>query len=306
MPPTPLHADDVAADEVTIDDALARQLLGSQSPALADLPLARVPSGGTENAVFRVGDRLALRMPRQPDAVAGLVKEMRWVPVLARHLSLEVPEFLTVGEATADYPFPWAVVRWLEGRDGLAVPIHELRGAAATLTELVTQLQGIDTTHAPAPGSEGFTRGLPLAGRDQGVRESLLRCAGLLDTDRVGRVWEDALAAPAWEGRPVWLHADLIPGNVLVRGGRLTGVIDFGAMATGDPAYDVTAAWHLLDPADRARFLDHVGADEATRRRARGVVVAHAVAALPHYLHTNQAMVATSRRGIEQVLLDRW
>jgi aminoglycoside phosphotransferase (APT) family kinase protein len=159
-------------------------------------------------------------------------------------------------------------------------------------------------TGAPPPGSEGFVRGLPLAGRDLAFRGAVAQCQGLIDVRTVSEVWDDALAAPDWDGPPVWLHADLIPGNVLVREGRLAGVLDFGAMATGDPAYDVTAAWHLLDGASRAAFCEVVEPDEATCRRARGLVVSGAVIALPYYLHSNPSMVATARRGIEQVLAD--
>jgi aminoglycoside phosphotransferase (APT) family kinase protein len=118
-------------------------------------------------------------------------------------------------------------------------------------------------------------------------------------------MWDDALAAPEWTGPPVWLHADLIPGNLLVRGGRLAGILDFGTVATGDPAYDVTAAWHVLHRASRPAFLEIVGADEATIRRARGLVVSGAVVAVPYYLHTNPTMVAIARRGVEEVLADR-
>jgi aminoglycoside phosphotransferase (APT) family kinase protein len=121
---------------------------------------------------------------------------------------------------------------------------------------------------------------------------------------RAGRVWDDALSAPTWDGPPVWLHADLLPGNLLVRHGRLAGVLDFGAMATGDPAYDLTPAWHVLDADSRTVFLDLVGSDDPSVRRARGLVVYSGVIALPYYLHTNPSMVATARRGIEQVLAD--
>ncbi|HET7303246.1 MAG TPA: aminoglycoside phosphotransferase family protein [Segeticoccus sp.] len=301
MPRTRLHA-----DEVAIDDALARRLLAAQLPDVADLPLTRLASGGTENAVFRLGDQLALRMPLQPSAVDGLLKEVRWMPVVARHLSVETPTVVALGDSSADYPFPWAVVRWLEGSDGLRTPLHRLPGAASDVTRLVGELQAVDTSGAPAPGSKGFGRGLPLVGRDADVRAGLDRCAArnLTDVDRLTTVWEEALAAPPWQDAPVWLHADLIPGNVLVRDGRLAGLLDFGAMATGDPAYDITAAWHLLDAADRETFLTALDVDEATRRRARGLVVGHAVVALPYYLDTHPAMVGTARRGIEQVLSD--
>jgi aminoglycoside phosphotransferase (APT) family kinase protein len=300
MSPPRLHD-----DEVTIDKTLARRLLVDQMPAYGALPLRRTASGGTENAVFRMGDDLAIRMPIRPDAVSGLLKEVRWLPVVAPHLSLAVPEVVATGEPGQGYPFPWAVVRWLEGEDALTARIDSMLEAARTLGFFVSELQGIDMTDAPPPGSEGFVRGLPLAGRDETFRASLAQCEGLLDVDAVEQIWDDALAAPGWDGPPVWLHADLIPGNLLVREGRLAGVLDFGAMATGDPAYDITPAWHPLEGDSRRAFLEIVAADEATIRRARGLVVSGSVIALPYYLHTNPSMVATARRGIRAVLEDQ-
>ncbi|MPZ94135.1 MAG: phosphotransferase [Propionibacteriales bacterium] len=297
--PTRLHD-----DEVDIDASLARRLLTEQMPEYSTLPLRRVASGGTENAVFRLGDDLALRMPLRPDAVESLLKEVRWLSVVAAHLSLEVPEVVSTGEPGAGYPFPWAVVRWLAGEDALTSRFDSIRDAARTLGQFVAELQGIDMTDAPWPGAEGFHRGLPLVERDSGFRTALAQCDGLVDVERVEAVWDDALAAADWEGPPVWLHADLIPGNVLLRDGRLVGVLDFGTMATGDPAYDVTPAWHLLDRDSRSAFREIVGADEATWRRARGLVVSGGVIALPYYLHSNPSMVETARRGIGEVLAD--
>ncbi len=291
-------------NEVDIDVTLARRLLAEQLPAYLALPLRRVASGGTDNAVFRLGDNLALRMPLQPGAVGGLLKEVRWLPVVAPHLSLDVPEVVTTGGPGAGYPFPWTVVRWLAGDDALTGHLDSMHETAQALGHFVAELQGIDITDAPWPGSEGFVRGLPLVGRDAAFRANLAQCEGLLDVERVAQVWDDALAAPDWRGPPVWLHADLLPGNLLVRGGRLAGVLDFGAMATGDPAYDVTPAWHVLDRASRPVFREIVGADDATWRRARGLVVSGGVIALPYYLHSNPSMVATARRGIEAVLAD--
>jgi aminoglycoside phosphotransferase (APT) family kinase protein len=296
MPPPRMHE-----HELDLDEPLVRRLLAEQLPAYDDLPLRRVASGGTENAVFRLGDDLSVRLPLHQDAVDGLLKEIRWLPVVAGHLSLDVPEVVSVGEPAAHYPFPWSVVRWLPGQDALTARIDSPQEAALTLGRFVVELQGIDMADAPPPGSEGFFRGLPLAGSDASFRDALTRCEGLLDAERAREVWDDALAAPAWDGLPTWLHADLIPGNILVRDGRVAGVLDFGAMATGDPAYDVTPAWHLLDSDSRTVFREVVGPDDATWRRARGLVVYFATQALPYYQHSNPAMVATAQRGLGQV-----
>jgi len=150
------------ADEVEIDASLARGLLREQMPEFSALPLLRVVSGGTENAVFRLGDELAVRMPMTPGAVGGLLKEVRWLPVLAGHLSLDVPEVLAVGAPAERYPFPWTVVRWLTGEEALTGRIESMGEVAAGLGRFVAELQGIDMTGAPPPGSEGFVRGLPL------------------------------------------------------------------------------------------------------------------------------------------------
>jgi aminoglycoside phosphotransferase (APT) family kinase protein len=239
----------------------------------------------------------------RPGAVGGLLKEIRWLPVVAPHLSLDIPEVVAAGQPGDGYPFPWAVVRWLPGEDALSGRIHSLRDAALALGQFVRELQSIGAD-VPPPGSAGFGRGGPLVKRDPTFRAALAQCEELLDVERMRAIWEDALAAPAWDGPPVWLHADLLPGNLLLRNGRVAGVLDFGAMATGDPAYDVTAAWHVLDRENRALFRDRIQADEATWRRARGLVVSGGVIAFPYYLHSNPSMIATARRGITEVLAD--
>ncbi len=183
---------------------MVRRLVDDQFPEFAALPLRHVPSGGTENAVYRLGDDLAVRLPWQAEAVSSLLKEVRWLPVVAPHLSLEVLEVVATGKSGEDYPFPWAVVRWLHGEDALSARLSSMSETAETLGRFVTELQGIDRADVPPAGSEGFGRGLSLVGRDEEFRAALAQCEGLIDVDRVARVWDDALAAPAWDGPPVW------------------------------------------------------------------------------------------------------
>lgn len=293
--------------EVAVDERTARALVRSQFPDLADLPIERFPSGGTENAVFRLGDDLALRLPLHEDAVSGLVKEIRWLPKLRPVIHLEVPEVRATGVATDDYPFPWAVVRWLDGADAMSATITSLDEAADTLARFCTDLWSVDPADVPSPESEGFHRGQHLSYRDESFRAAIRQCTDLLEPEQVralGRIWEEALAAPRWAGPPRWVHTDLIPPNLLVRYGRVVGVLDFGGAATGDPAWDLTPAWFVLDSAARGRYrrLLEDRVDEAAWARARGAVVSQSVIALPYYQRTNPTMVSVARRGIEALL----
>jgi aminoglycoside phosphotransferase (APT) family kinase protein len=292
-------------DEAHVDADLVRKLLADQLPAQASLSVRRVATGGTDNAVFRLGDELTARLPLHPGAADGLLKEIRWLPVLAPHLTLPVPELVAVGREAAGYPFRWAVVRWLPGTDALAGRIDSPADTATQLGRFVAELQQAPTEGAPRQGTDGFARGGPLMDRDETFRGALARCEGLIDVPAAREVWEDALGAPEWQGRAVWLHADLIPGNLLLRDGRLAGVLDFGALSVGDPAYDATPAWFVLDRQSRPIFRDAVGADDATWRRARGLVVSQAVIALPYYIDSHPGMVATAIRGLDQALEDR-
>lgn len=260
-------------------------------------------SWGTENAVYRLGDDLAVRLPLTAGAAAGLDVQATWLPVIGRAVSIDTPSVVAVGEPGHSYPHRWGVMRWLPGVDGLHRTATWSMTDAETLSQFVVQLRAIDAGGFPRPTSPG-ARGLEISGRDGGFRAALARCEGLFDVRRAAAVWADALAAPVWSGREVLLHADLIPPNMLIRRGRLAGVLDFGTLTVGDPAYDVTAAWHLFEGAARARYLDLLGADEATRRRARGLVVSGAAIAYPYYLTTNPAMIATARRGLSAVFGD--
>jgi aminoglycoside phosphotransferase (APT) family kinase protein len=290
-------------DQVPIDTALVRSLVDAQLPEFRTLALRRVRSWGTENAVYRLGNELAVRLPLTSGAAEGLKKEIRWLPVIGRAVTMETPTVAAVGDPGPGYPHPWALTRWLPGRDGLARRTPWTIRDAAVLATFVKELREVAADGFSAPTDPG-ARGLPLAGRDRAFRSAISRCGGLFDVRRVTAVWEQALAADSWTGHPVLLHADLIPPNMLIRDDRLAAVLDFGTLTIGDPAYDVTAAWHLFDAPARSVYLRMLGADDATRSRARGLVVSGAAIAFPYYLDSNPAMIATARRGMAAVLDD--
>ena len=289
------------ADEVETDPSLVRRLLATQFPRWADLPIGRVPSSGTDNALYRLGDDLVARLPRVERAVPDADTDA-WLPKLAPHLPLAVPEKLATGMPGDGYPWRWSIYRWLHGEtitpEGLTDPLQ----AARDLARFVGVLEGIDATGGPLPARD--RRGGPLAPRDGRVRAAIAACGDLIDARTVTAAWEDALAAPAWDGAPVWVHGDLQAGNVLGRDGHLSAVIDWGALAVGDPACDLLAAWSLFSAHARDVFRAELGSDEATWRRGRGWALSTALIALPYYLHTNPGIVANSRRKIAEVLAD--
>ncbi|MFK0225780.1 aminoglycoside phosphotransferase family protein [Streptomyces sp. NPDC090303] len=248
------------------DEGFVRTLLQEQHPDLAELPLRPVP-GGWDNQLFRLGDALAVRMPRTERAPDLLRKELRWLPHLAPLLPLPVPVPVRAGEPSARFPGTWAVARWVPGEPADAVPVARGGHAAGTLADFLRAL------HREAPGDApaNHDRGVPLAGFVAGFEEGLELLAAHADPGAVRRVWEDALAAPGPQGPPVWLHGDLHPANVVVADGTLAGVLDFGELCAGDPATDLSAAWLLLPQGAADPFLTAYGrADGAAVRRARG------------------------------------
>lgn len=291
-------------DEVDTSEELVRRLIVAQFPQWSDLPVAAVTSAGTDNALYRLGDDLVVRLPRVQGASGHVDKEQRWLPYLAPHLPLAVPVPLATGVPGEGYPFPWSVGRWLVGENATIARLADPQQAARDLAAFIVALQRIDTTDGPPPGAQNFGRGLPLAHRDESTRAAIVACRGLLDTDDAEAAWEVALRAPVWQQPPVWIHGDLQSGNLLAVRGRLSAVIDFGGLCVGDPAGDLLPAWNLFDADTREVFRAGIGVDDATWARGRGWALSVSLIALPFYRITNPTLAEISRRAIAEVLAD--
>jgi aminoglycoside phosphotransferase (APT) family kinase protein len=291
-------------DELDTSVSLVARLLATQFPQWADLPIEPVPSAGTDNALYRLGDDMVVRLPRIHWATGQVDKEHQWLPRLAPFLPLAIPIPLAKGEPGEGYPWHWSVYRWLEGEKATIERLADPRQAATDLAQFVAALQRIDATGGPPPGSHNASRGEPLAMRDARTREAIAALHGLLDADAVTAAWEAAVQAPAWPGPPVWIHGDLSAGNLLVERGRLCGVIDFGCLAAGYPACDLMIAWTLFSDEGRDAFRAALHADEATWARGRGWALSWALIFIPYYLETNPEGVGAARRTIAEFLSD--
>jgi aminoglycoside phosphotransferase (APT) family kinase protein len=283
-------------DEVEIDEALVRRLLAAQFPQWAEQPLRRVEPAGTVNAIFRLGDELSVRLARRKGPTEPGGKEHDWLARLAPLLPVDVPVPVAQGRPTDEYPWFWDVHSWVDG-ETIAVEAIDALQAARDLAAFIAALQRVDPTGAP-PG-----RGVPLADRDRDLRYWLARFEG---DSAVVAEWQRALAAPPWDGPPVWHHGDLDVRNWLVRDGRIRGVIDWGSMGVGDPACDVMVAWKLHSAAARDVFREALPVDDGTWERARGWVVSQAVAALAYYTPENNGILyREAQNWLELALSER-
>jgi aminoglycoside phosphotransferase (APT) family kinase protein len=277
-------------DELEVDDALVRNLLLAQMPDLADLPLVVVEPWGTDNAIWRLGADLVVRLPRIHWASAQADHEATWLPRLAPHLPVAVPEPIAVGEPGCGYPYRWAVHRWIPGDGATGDRISDPDAFALALAMVVAALQAVPTLDAPP----ATNRARPLGDYDEATRSAIDRASHLIDAAAALDVWEEALAAAPHAGSPVWVQGDL-EGNCLVLDGRLCGIVDWGSACVGDPAVDVQVVWSPLFTGDSRRaFLDALSLDGATLARSRGAAVNQACAALPYYLHTYPQIVERS------------
>ena len=298
---TAMAATKMHAEEIETDEALVRRLLAEQFPRWADLPIDPVASYGTDHDIYRLGEHLAARLPRIGWATKQAAKEAKWLPKLAPHLPLAVPVQLAMGHPGAGYPFDWSVYEWLPGENANGT-IDDLVQAAVDLAAFVNALRQVDATGADPRPPHG--RGGPLAEGDEQVRRSIAELGDRIDGDSTLRSWEESLYAPAWDGAEVWVHGDLLPGNLLVVDGRLSAVIDFGGLYVGDPACDVQPAWNVFAGDSRIRFRAELEVDDASWLRGRGWALYQAVSALAYYWDTNPGMIGQASPALAQVLVD--
>jgi aminoglycoside phosphotransferase (APT) family kinase protein len=285
----------IASADIFLDEPLVRRLLLEQHPDLANLDL-RLVANGWDNDLYRLGDKLVVRLPRRRVAVPLIEHEQRWIPAIAERVSVAVPSPVRVGVPSDAFPWPWSITPWFEGTIASETPFGEHDALATDLGRFVREL------HTPAPTDAPYNpfRGVQLAERESAMQDRL--ASGRVPyPDLVEAAWHHALGAKPWSSAPVWLHGDLHPANILSRDTRLAAVLDFGDLTSGDPATDLATAWLTFDPDGRARFRATLDYDEDTWRRASGWALVLAGAFLANSADS-PAMLAIGSHGIEQVL----
>ncbi|MEU8243346.1 aminoglycoside phosphotransferase family protein [Actinoplanes missouriensis] len=295
-----------------IDVTTVRKLVSDQFPEWACLPVREVESDGTVNAIFRIGDGLTARFPLirgaenpTPAEVLqirqGLHREMYASRRLLGRTRFRTPVPVAIGEAGAGFPLPWTVQTWLPGTVATAADPGSSVAFATDLVDLITAMRAVETEGATFSGPG---RGGVLADHDGWMRTCFDASEGLLPVPLLRGLWEAMRELPRGGDPDVMTHGDLMPGNLLVAGGRLTGVLDVGGFRPADPALDLLGAWHLLEPGPRAVLRAGLACDDAEWERGRAWAFEQSMGLVWYYERTNPVMAGIGRRTLDRIMAD--
>ncbi len=278
--------------EVDIDAEIVSALVGEQFPEYASLSIQPVDSAGTDNAMYKLGPDMVVRLPRLPDAEKQVHKEQQWLPLLGPHLPLATPIPIALGVPAAGFGMHWSIYQWLNGGNTFDEPIADLHDAAVKLGQFGVALRKLDATRGPLS-----FRGDPIAIKATDVLLAIedLAADQKIDRDVAMFAWHSITKLPQWDRDPVWTHGDLLPGNLLTSDGLVSAVIDFGGVGVGDPACDMMVAWTVLTANERPIFREHAEVDDATWDRGRGWALGWGFMT-EHYYHVKNPVLAAVAR----------
>jgi aminoglycoside phosphotransferase (APT) family kinase protein len=283
--------------EYHVDEALVHSLLLDQHPGFAQLPIQQVDAGW-DNAMFRLGNRLAVRLPRRAAVASLITHEQTWLPQIASRLTLPVPVPVRKGRPALGYPWHWSILPWLPGVCADHSDLNSIEGSRFGLF-----LRSLHTA-APPEAPRNPVRGVPLTQRAATLEPRIQRliASTAVITPQVLQLWQDALAAPI-DVSPTWLHGDLHHRNILIEDRRISGIIDWGDITSGDCATDLASIWMLFaDPAVRQQALVAYGQpSQATLKRAQGWAVLFGVFLLDTGLIDNPRNAAIGERILRQL-----
>lgn len=262
----------IMTNKVEINLSLVEKLIRNQFPKWADFLIKPVASSGWDNRTFHLGEDMTIRLPSNAEYASQVEKEQRWLPILAPHLPLAIPQPIAMGKPTSEYPWHWSIYQWIDGSSVTNAQITDLNLFSKSLAEFLKALQRCDTSGAPAAGPENFYRGSNLSVYDSETRKAITQIKDKNLAKTLTAIWEKALASH-WQNYPIWIHGDIAVGNLLVKDGKLVTVIDFGQLAIGDPACDLAIYWTFLSGESRKVFREVLKLDNDTWDRARGWVL---------------------------------
>ncbi|TDL76181.1 aminoglycoside phosphotransferase family protein [Peribacillus frigoritolerans] len=281
---------------------LVIKLINEQFPEWSDLDISAVKFSGNDNRTFHLGDHMSVRLPCAASYATQVEKELRWLPILAKDLSLPISTPLAKGNPSEEYPWSWSINKWLEGETLSLKKINDLNQFARDLGTFLIKLQSIDASGGPLAGKHNFYRGGPISVYDEETRDAIDNNKDSFNEQCLKEIWELALDSK-WDSDPVWVHGDIAPGNILVKDGKLCAVIDFGILGVGDPSCDAAMAWTFFDDHSRKIFKNVLNMNEGTWNRARGWAVWKALITYNGNKNSNKA-IADESYNIIKIIMD--
>lgn len=281
---------------------LARKLIDAQFPQWKDLPIRPVSKSGWDNRTFHLGETMSIRMPSNPEYEGQVEKEQFWLPKLAPYLPLHIPQPIALGQPGEGYPMKWSIYRWLEGEAASTAHVNDLNQFAGSLAEFILKLHEIDTTSGPEPGPHNFYRGGDLATYDKATREAIKVLGNTIDGKEALQLWESA-SKTSWTPSPVWIHGDIALGNLLIKDGKLSAVIDFGQLGVGDPACDLAITWTFFKDESREIFEKSLKLDDHTWLRGKAWTLWKALVTAAGFTNPNNAESVLCHQIIERILV---
>ena len=280
---------------------MVQELVISQFPKWSELEITPVAKSGRNNRMFHLGRKMLVRLPSAPGYEHQVKKEQEWLPKLAPQLSMAIPKPLALGRPTELYRLNWSIYQWIEGENAETLDSTFYNEFAVDIAEFLNQLASLDSSDGPIP--DRSYRGAPVIFYNDETLSNLSKLKGLIDADFGREIWEEAIGNQ-WKNKPVWLHGDFSPGNILVKDNRLTAVIDFGCMAVGDPSCDLVIAWTMLNKESRKLFRNHLSYDSDTWARARGWALWKALFELDLLKDKQSPEAMEEIRRIEEIFSD--
>ncbi|CAN5446234.1 aminoglycoside phosphotransferase family protein [soil metagenome] len=286
-------------NEIPIDDADVRRLINEQFPEWSNLTIERLHSEGTVNVIFRIGPSLAARFPLQPgQSRSALETEAVAAQELSEHTTFPTPLPVAIGEPGIGYSQCWSVQTWIEGATATINDPSASTSFAQDLAAFVGEVRSI-ATKGRSFGGAG--RGGKLLAHDEWVTVCLSKSEGLLDVHQLREMWR-CYRQLADHAGDVMTHGDLIPSNVLVAEGRLTGVLDVGGMQSADPSLDLVGGWHLLDDGPREVFRTALSCSDLEWERGQAWAFQQALGLVWYYRSSNPSMSELGRRTLDRLV----
>ncbi|EEK78323.1 acetyltransferase [Bacillus cereus] len=285
-----------------INVSLVEKLIQEQFPEWAHLEVKSVKLSGHDNRTFHLGDQMSVRLPSDVAYAPQVEKENKWLPLLSKELSLPISSPIAKGNPSEEYPWPWSINKWIEGETVTKENVRDLNEFAADLGSFLVALQSIDASNGPIAGAHNFYRGGLISVYDEEARGAIENNKDVFNETVLKHLWDLALQS-TWKRKPVWIHGDVAPGNLLVKDGKLCAVIDFGILGVGDPACDAAMAWTFFDENSRNVFKEVLHIDDETWNRARGWALWKALITYDANKESNRIVAEESYRVI-QVIMD--